>query len=95
MLDDSSHRYAQNRKTVYLRSFPRDIYSYKFSHLKAMCLAGNSTIICSIMNLPFQITMEDKLCHLTILLLYLLLYLLVTLLYFIRYRKMNLSQIAL
>lgn len=61
MLDDSSHRYAQNRKTVYLRSFPRDIYSYKFSHLKAMCLAGNSTIICSIMNLPSQITMEDKL----------------------------------
>lgn len=61
MLDDSSHRYAQNRKTVYLRSFPRDIYSYKFSHLKAMCLAGNSTIICFIMNLPSQIIMEDKL----------------------------------
>lgn len=39
--------------------------------------------------------MEDKLCHLTILLLYLLLYLIITLLYFIRYRKMNLSQISL
>lgn len=39
--------------------------------------------------------MEDKLCHLTILLLYLLLYLIITLFYFIRYRKMNLSQISL
>lgn len=47
------------------------------------------------MNLPSQITMEDKLCHLTILLLYLLLYLIITLFYFIRYRKMNLSQISL
>lgn len=38
--------------------------------------------------------MEDKLCHLTMLL-YLLLYLIITLFYFIRYRKMNLSQISL